>query len=373
MSQYKTYLLVVFVSAIGAFLLTPLAIRLAFRWGAVDVPNARKVHSRPMPRMGGFAVFLAFCLPWASLYFIENPISSTFRDFEKRFAAILLAATVMFILGIYDDIRGADAPKKFLVQVLASIGLWAGGVRIEEITLPWSGSIELGWLGLPVTVLWTVGVTNAINLLDGIDGLVSGVTAVMAVSLAIINVLTGNSLIALLTLSLAGACLGFLPYNHSPARIFLGDTGSLTIGMILAGIGILSLYHEGRQTAGPLLSVPLILFGLPLFDTVRVMVQRALRGKSMFEADRNHVHHRLLDMGMNHRQAAWTLYAVAAALGVTAIILSRLEHGRQLIFSALFAGLGAGIYAVWRLRLREHFLDEPEPQQPKVPPPSSPG
>lgn len=360
MSEYKTYMAMLVIAAVSAFALTPWVIRLAFHCGAVDLPNARKVHSKPMPRMGGLAVFVAFCLPWLGLYLIDNPVSATFRDFEKRFAAMILASTAMLLLGIYDDIKGADATKKFLVQVAAAVGLWIGGVRIEDIDMPWGKSFDLGWIGLPVTVLWYVGVTNAINLLDGIDGLVTGVTAVMALCLAVLNVLSGNILIALLTLSLAGACIGFLPYNHSPARIFLGDTGSLTIGMLLASIGVLSLFHAGRQTAGPLFTIPLILFGLPLFDTVRVMVQRLARGKSMFEADKNHVHHRLLAMGMNHRQAAWTLYAVAAGLGATAIILSRLEQGRQLIFSVVFAAIAAGVYAVWRLRLRDRFLETAE-------------
>lgn len=368
MTQYKTYLGVFLMASATCYLLTPQVIRLAIRWGAVDHPNSRKVHSRIMPRMGGLAVYLAFCLPWGALYLINNAVSATFRDFEIRFGSLIAAATAMLLLGIYDDIQGANAPKKFLVQVLAAVGLWFGGVRIEDLNLPWGQSIALGWISLPTTVLWVVGVTNAINLLDGIDGLVAGVTTVMALCLAIINILSGNILIALLTLSLAGACLGFLPYNHAPARIFLGDTGSLAIGMVLAGIGILSLYHEGRQAAGPLLSVPLILFGLPLFDTLRVMVQRTLRGRSIFEADKNHVHHRLLEMGMDHRQAAWTLYAVAAGLGATAILLSRLEHGRQLIFSALFAALAAGIYAVWRLSLRDRFLEDSEADEPPTKP-----
>ena len=364
MSQYKTYLMVLLLSGVSSYVLTPFVIRLAIRWGAVDHPGARKVHHKVMPRMGGLAVFLAFCAPWVGLYLIDNPVSAAFRDFEKRFAGMIVASTAMLLLGIYDDIKGADAAKKFLVQVMAALGLWMCGVRIDDIALPWGLTLTQDWINLPLTVFWIVGVTNAINLLDGIDGLVTGVTAVMAICLAVINILSGNILIALLTLSLAGACLGFLPYNHSPARVFLGDTGSLTIGMMLAVIGIFSLFHEGRQTAGPLLSVPLILFGLPLFDTLRVMVQRIARGKSMFEADQNHVHHRLLEMGMNHRQAAWTLYAVAAGLGATAILLSRLEHGRQLIFSVIFAGLAAGVYAVWRLRLRDHFLEADEPAPP---------
>ncbi len=352
MTQYKTYLAMLLASSAGAWLFTPWAIRLAKRWGAVDVPNARKIHLEPMPRMGGVAVFLGFCLPWAGLYLLHNPVAAAFQEFEKRFAALILGATSMLVLGIYDDIKGADATKKFLFQTLTAIGLWAADIRIEQVATPWGAPIELGWFSLPISVFWIVGVTNAINLLDGIDGLVAGVTTVMALCLAILNVLSGNILIALLTLCLAGACLGFLPYNHSPARIFLGDSGSLTIGVVLACIGILSLFKEGRQTASPLLSVPLILFGLPLFDTLRVMVHRLSRGQSMFKADRNHVHHRLLDMGLNQRQVAWALYGVAAGLGSTAILLSRLEHGRQLIFSVVFAGLAAGSYVVWRFLLR---------------------
>jgi UDP-GlcNAc:undecaprenyl-phosphate GlcNAc-1-phosphate transferase len=361
MSQYKTYMVVLLVAAAGAFMLTPSVIRLALTWGAVDHPNPRKIHQRLMPRMGGLAVFFAFCLPWAGLYLIDNPVSAAFRDFEKRFAVLVFGATTMLLLGIYDDLKGANAGKKLIVQVAAAFVLWAGGIRIEDLAIPWSDPIDLNWFSLPVTILWIVGVTNAINLLDGIDGLVTGVTAVMAICLAIINVLSGNILLALLTLSLAGACIGFLPYNHSPARIFLGDTGSLTIGIVLGGIGVLSLYHEGRQTAGPMLTIPLILFGLPLFDTLRVMVQRLAAGKSMFEADKNHVHHRLLEMGLSQRQAAWTLYAVAATLGIAAILLSQLEHGRQSMFSLLFAGLATGVYIIWRTVLRSRFLAEDDP------------
>jgi UDP-GlcNAc:undecaprenyl-phosphate GlcNAc-1-phosphate transferase len=368
LAQYKTYLVMLVTSFLGSWLFTPIAIRLARHWGAVDIPNARKVHREPMPRMGGLAVFLGFCIPWVGLYLIENPVSDTFQEFELRVAALMGGATVMLLLGIYDDIKGADAPKKFLVQILAALGLWMAGIRIEQVANPWGNPIELGWFSLPVSVFWVVAVTNAINLLDGIDGLVSGVTAVIALSLAVLNVLSGNILIALLTVCLAGACLGFLPYNHSPARIFLGDSGSLTIGIVLASIGILSLFKEGRQTASPLLTVPLILFGLPLFDTVRVMVQRLARGHSMFKADRNHLHHRLLDMGLNHRQAAWTLYAVAAGLGSTAILISRFEHGNQLIFSVIFVGCGAGSYLVWRLMLRERFHDASRPTPPPNPP-----
>lgn len=354
MTSYKTYILVLIVSAIGSFWLTPLAARLAFRLGAMDLPNARKVHSRPTPRLGGVAVVLGFCLPWFVMYALRNPVAITFQNHEQRFAVLLGGVFAMLALGIYDDCKGADASKKFIAQILIAVGLWLGGYRIDHIENPWAvQALDLGHLSLPFTILWIVGVTNAINLLDGIDGLVAGVTACIALSLAVINAISGNIIVTLLTLALAGACLGFLGHNHAPANIFLGDSGSLTIGLVLACIGIVSVFNQGSGSASPIITVPLILFSLPLFDTLRVMVLRVLRGVSIFKADRNHVHHRLLDLGMNHRQAAWTLYGVAAATGLLAIVLSLLDAVQQVVVSSVFAVVLGGLYWLWRTRARK--------------------
>ncbi len=341
--SYKTYLAMLSVSAFGAFWLTPFAAWLARRYGAMDLPDKRKVHSRPTPRMGGVAVYLGFLLPWAGLYLLHNPITEEFKNYEKLFFTLILGATAMLSLGVYDDIKGADATKKFLAQSTIAIGLWIGGYRIETFQNPLGGLIHLGWFGLPVTLIWIVGVTNAINLLDGIDGLVSGVTVCMAIALAVINALTGNVVVALLTVSLAGACLGFLPHNHSPAWIFLGDSGSLTIGGVLACVGIISLFRDNGQAASPLVSVPLILFGLPLFDTLRVMFKRWRRGASVFHADTSHVHPHLLSFGPKHRQASWLLYGVALVTGTSAVLLTTVGIGLQLQLSVLFALLGAGV------------------------------
>lgn len=346
--SYKTYLVMLSVSAFGAFWLTPFAAWLARRCGAMDLPDKRKVHSSPMPRMGGVAVYLGFLLPWAGLYLLHNPIAEEFKNFEKLFFTLILGATAMFSLGVYDDIKGADATKKFLVQSTIAIGLWMGGYRIETFQNPLGGLIHLGWFGLPVTLIWIVGVTNAINLLDGIDGLVSGVTVCMSIALAVINALTGNVVVALLTVALAGACLGFLPHNHSPARIFLGDSGSLTIGVVLACVGIISLFRDNGHAASPLVSVPLILFGLPLFDTLRVMFKRWRLGVSVFRADKSHVHHRLLSLGLNHRQASWLLYGVAFVTGTFAVLLTAVGIGLQLQLSVLFTLLGAGVAMIWK-------------------------
>jgi UDP-GlcNAc:undecaprenyl-phosphate GlcNAc-1-phosphate transferase len=353
MTSYKTYLLVLFIAAMGAFWLTPFAAWLAYRIGAIDLPNARKVHARPTPRLGGVAVVLGFCLPWIALYLLRNPVSLAFQNYERLFGTLLLGVFAMLALGVYDDCKGADASKKFIAQIVIALGLWIGGFRIEAIDNPWGlEAIEVGVFSLPVTVLWIVGVTNAINLLDGIDGLVAGVTACIALSLAVINALSGNIVVTLLTLALAGACLGFLAHNHAPAHIFLGDSGSLCIGLVLACIGVISIFNQGRGAASSILTVPLILFSLPLFDTLRVMVIRLSRGVSIFQADRSHVHHRLLDLGMNHRQAAWTLYGVAGSTGLLAIVLSLLDGVQQIIVSAIFGALAVGAYGLWRIRVR---------------------
>jgi len=363
MTSYKTYLAVLVIAAVGAFWFTPLAAWLARRWGAMDLPNERKVHRRPTPRLGGLAVVLGFCLPWAGLYLLDNPVSLEFQNYERLFLALVLGVFAMLALGIYDDIKGADATKKFLVQTMIAVGLWWGGYRIDALDNPWGErALHLGWFSLPLTVLWIVGVTNAINLLDGIDGLVAGVTACIALSLAVINALGGNVVVTLMTLALAGACLGFLPHNHSPARIFLGDSGSLTIGLVLSCVGVISVFNEGNRAANPLISVPLILFSLPIFDTARVMLKRLIRGVSIFQADKNHVHHRLLSLGLSHRQAAWTLYVVAALTGLLAIVMSLLDSNQQLILSALFLTLGLLSFVVWKTWLRNFFPHQKPPK-----------
>ncbi len=343
----RTFFVILVLSSVGTFLLTPFVRRLAFRWGAIDVPNDRKVHREPMPRLGGLAVYGGFWLPWAGLFFVANRVTEIMKNFGKLSLALALAATVMLVLGVIDDIRGVSARKKLLVQILVATGLYFGGFRIQSISNPFGETIVLGWFGLPISVAWIVTLTNAINLLDGIDGLAAGVTACIALSLGLINVMYDNVAVAWLTLLLAGACLGFLPYNFSPARIFLGDSGSLFIGMMVACVGILSLFKAATVT---FVAAPLVLFGLPLFDTTNVFFGRLLRGKSPFSADKTHIHHRLLNLGLNHSQAAYLLYAVTLALGGLAIVLSVRETPRMLAFGiTLVIVLSVVVWGAWRV------------------------
>jgi UDP-GlcNAc:undecaprenyl-phosphate GlcNAc-1-phosphate transferase len=350
----RTYIAILILSALGSFLATPWARRLAKKIGAVDQPSDRKIHSQPTPRLGGIAVFFGFCLPFAIFYILQNRVSTIFRNYEKPVLALVLAGIAMLILGIYDDCRGADARKKFAIQIPTALFLYFFGFRVDILTNPFGAPIHLGWLSLPFSILWIVMITNAINLLDGIDGLVPGVTAVIGLSLGIINVVYGNTFIAVLTFCLAGACAGFLPHNFAPAKIFLGDTGSLFIGITLAGISMYSLFKGATAT---LIAAPLVLFGLPLFDTTSVMIGRMARRKPLFQADKSHIHHRLLELGLSQRQAAMFLYAVTILLGAISVSMSG-DHGArgellQAAASVLLA-LATG-WLVWRMRCaREH-------------------
>jgi UDP-GlcNAc:undecaprenyl-phosphate GlcNAc-1-phosphate transferase len=346
----RTYVAILFLSALVSFLATPIAKWLAAKLGAVDVPSDRKIHLRPTPRLGGIAVFLGFCLPLTTFYILENRVSAIFRDYETSVAVLLLAGVAMLALGIYDDCRGADARKKFAVQIPAALFLFfVGNFRMETLSNPFGAPIHLGWLALPFSILWIVAITNAINLLDGIDGLVPGVTAVIALCLAIINAMYGNTFIAVLTFCLAGACAGFLPHNFAPAKIFLGDSGSLFVGITLAGISMFSLF---KGTTATLIVPPLILFGLPLFDTTSVMIGRFAGRRPLFQADKSHIHHRLLELGLTQRKAALFLYVITALLGAIAISMSVDGGLRGETIQLCAAGLlvVATAWLVWKMR-----------------------
>jgi UDP-GlcNAc:undecaprenyl-phosphate GlcNAc-1-phosphate transferase len=352
----RTYFSILILSALATFVLTPLARWLAVRLGAIDLPNERKIHHGAMPRLGGLAVVGGFCFPWVAFYVVDNRVTRTFQDYETLFAVLIVGATAMLALGMYDDLRGAKASTKFLVQLLIALFLYGGGYRITTLTNPFGQSLQLGWLALPISVLWIVGITNALNLLDGIDGLAAGVTACISLSLALINILSGNVFVALLTLCLAGACLGFLPFNFSPARIFLGDSGSLFIGVVLACIGMVSLFKAATAT---LIIVPMFVFGLPLFDTMTVIVGRARRGQPIFQADKSHVHHRLLALGLNHRQAAYLLYTVKGLLGAVAVLFSLQQSVPMLLAGcALVLAVALVIWLAWRMTFRKASFND---------------
>ncbi len=278
-----------------------------------------EAHGEGVPRLGGVAVLAAVLVAIGLLLWWDNETSRHLRRKPQEGLGLLLAAAVVFLLGLYDDLRGARPWQKLVVQFAAGMVLFAAGYHIELLTNPFTGgSMALGWLSLPLTLLWFVAICNAFNLIDGLDGLAAGVGFFSALSLFLLAVLASNPFLAAIAAALAGALLGFLPHNFSGARIYLGDSGSLTIGLALAALAVRS------SMKGPVvitLAIPLLIFGLPLLDAGVTTARRFLSGHPIFRRDEEHLHHRLLRIGMTHRAAVLALYGVAAFFALASLLL----------------------------------------------------
>lgn len=302
------------VSGIFSFALTPVVKSFAKKVGAIDVPkDSRRMHSTPIPRLGGLAIFLGF------LFSVL-----LFANIDPTLQGILLGAVVIVVLGMIDDIVPLNALLKFVVQIMAAlIVVLYGNLRIDTFTNPNilsdSPYIHLGFWSIPITVLWIVAITNAVNLIDGLDGLAVGVSSIASLSLLIIAIILFEPNIALVMAALAGACIGFMPYNINPAKIFMGDTGSTFLGFILATISIQGLFKFYAVVS---FAVPFLILGLPIFDTMFAIGRRVLSGKSPMSPDRGHVHHRLIDMGFNQKQSVTILYLMSGLLGLSAVVLT---------------------------------------------------
>ena len=300
------------VAAVAAILLTPLVKRLAFRIGAVDAPNYRKVHARIMPRLGGLAIFGAFLIGIAVL----RPGSEN----SEQLLAIILGATVIVITGVLDDMYEITAKAKMLGQFLAAgIIVFYGGIQIEFINLPFDeGTLAFGILSIPFTIIWIVGITNAINLIDGLDGLAAGVSTIALLTLAAMAFIMGDGFVLAVAAILAASTFGFLFYNFHPAKIFMGDTGALFLGFMIA---VLSLLGFKSVTLVSFI-IPVIMLGVPISDTFFAIVRRLRMKKKWSDPDKSHLHHRLLDLGFSHRQTVLIIYAIAMLFGLCAVIFS---------------------------------------------------
>ena len=305
-----------------AFAATPAVKMLAIRIKAVDVPrDSRRMHKTPIPRLGGLAIFLGFLV--SILIFGRT---------GPQMAAILVGAILLVALGMVDDVVALKPGIKFLGQIVAALIPTLAGVVITRFTTPFSagGYFNLGIFSIPVTILWIVGITNAVNFIDGLDGLACGVSAIATVTMFVIAVLYSEYQIALMMAALAGACLGFLPYNMNPAKIFMGDTGSMFLGYILAVTSIQGLFKFYAVIS---FAVPFILLGLPIFDTAFAIIRRLAHGQSPLQADRGHVHHRLIDLGFDQKQSVAILYAFSAVLGLTAVLLATTNEAKLVILA----------------------------------------
>jgi UDP-GlcNAc:undecaprenyl-phosphate/decaprenyl-phosphate GlcNAc-1-phosphate transferase len=314
------------LSMLSAALFTPWVRELALRAGAIDrALSSRKVHGRPVPRLGGLAIAAAFYAPLLGLLVFQSGVGQMFLAERRLAIGLAVGGVAIVLLGVYDDLRGAGAGRKFAVQFAVAGLMYALGFRVEVLANPFGEAITIGWLGLPLTLLWIVGVVNAMNLIDGLDGLAGGVALVAVSATLLISVQRENALMILFCASLGGAVLGFLFYNFNPASIFMGDTGSMFLGFILATTSIQTSQKSSTTVA---VLVPLTLLGVPILDTLLAVSRRAMRGRPLFRADREHIHHRLLAIGLSHRQAVLVLYGVCLLFGATALVLT-VANSRQ--------------------------------------------
>lgn len=339
--QFKTYVALFIVACVCTSIATPLYIAVARRRGWVDQPGGRKAHGAPTATMGGWVVFAVVFAGAACVWLLPNRVGEMFREHGRYVLGLMACTAAMLVLGMVDDTSGVRPRYKLLVQAIVAAAAVAWGYRAEAITLPAVGSIQLGGIGAILSFVWIVGITNAINLTDGLDGLAAGVGLLAASVNALVAIWLANYYMAVMMCLLAGALLGFLRYNFHPARVFLGDTGSLALGMFLA---LSSLHSAQKAHTVVLILVPIFALGYPIMDTLLAIARRMVRGQPLFSGDRDHIHHRLLNRGASPSRAAIQVYAVSAVLCaacLAAVAANHLALGLAIIGVLLMAVFGA--------------------------------
>ncbi|WP_019721673.1 glycosyltransferase family 4 protein [Heyndrickxia coagulans] len=309
--------LTLFICFMLTILLTPLIKKLAIRIGAVDKPNQRKVHMKVMPRLGGLAIYISF-IAGVLLLQPDSPHS----------LPILLGSLIIVLTGIIDDIRELSPRVKLMGQLAAALVVVLSGIHVEFINLPFGGQLEFGIFSIPLTILWIVGVTNAINLIDGLDGLAAGVSSIALLTISGMAIIMGDAYVTVLGLILMASTIAFLFYNFYPAKIFMGDTGALFLGYM---ISVLSLLGFKNVTFISLI-IPALILGVPISDTFFAIIRRLVHKQPLSAPDKSHLHHCLLRLGFSHRQVVLIIYAIAAMFSLAAFIFSMATLWGSLIF-----------------------------------------
>lgn len=336
------------VALIISYVTTPFTIKLAFKIGALDVPkDARRMHKKPTPRIGGIAIVLGFLISVCCFSsFIQNGIVNL------SLLGILIGSFTIAVLGFLDDLKPKKAVVKFLIQIAAASIPVLLGIRIIAVTNPFTGMLIRipEWLSYGGSILWIVGVTNAVNLIDGLDGLAAGVSSIASVALLSILIMQHNinTTMLILAAALAGSCFGFLPYNFNPAKTFMGDTGATFLGFTLACVAI-----QGPFKTYVTFALPFLILGLPIFDTAFAIIRRLLKGQGIMTPDRGHLHHKLIDKGLNQRSAVVVLYSLSIVLAISAVVMIVADFLRAL---ALFAAIL--LVAVFTFISRKNALEK---------------
>ncbi|MEH6940817.1 glycosyltransferase family 4 protein [Bacillus sp. JJ722] len=320
--------LTLLICFIATLIITPLVKKLAFKIGATDKPNQRKVHQKIMPRLGGLAIFISFII--GMLILQPQPQDNTSAW------AIVVGASIIVVIGVFDDILELSAKVKFIGQIVAALIVVLSGIQVDYINLPFGGGVHLGVMSIPLTIIWIVGITNAINLIDGLDGLAAGVSTIALITISGMAALKGDLFVMGIAAILIGSTLGFLKYNFHPAKIFMGDTGALFLGFMIA---VLSLLGFKNVTVISLI-VPVIILGVPISDTFFAIIRRIVNKQPLSAPDKSHLHHCMLRLGYSHRQTVLIIYAMAASFGLAAFIFSMSTFwGAMLIIGILLLAI----------------------------------
>lgn len=339
--EWVLYIAIFATSFALSLLATPYAKTISLKLGAVDYPKKRGMHDVPLPRMGGVAIYFGFMVSML----IFTPFINEFQT--KQFFGFIIGATIIFILGVVDDMKELKAKHKLFFQIIACLVVVFSGTTIGNIK--WPVNIDLRMSEIPITVVWIIVVTNAFNLIDGLDGLAAGVSTIGAICLTILCVLTGSPLAVVLSAALAGSCLGFLPRNFNPAEVIMGDSGSTFLGFVLAVSSIIGLF---KAYAIINIAIALLALALPIFDVCFSIIRRFLQGKPIMQADRGHIHHRLIDYGFSHKQAVIIIYVLSIFTGAISIALAM----KQVFFVVLIiviAGVILLMSHVYKKRILE--------------------
>lgn len=340
-------LLAMGVAALISYLATPFVKKLAFRVGAVDVPkDDRRMHNHPIPRLGGLAIVIAFLL-----------CTFLFVRMNRQFQGILLGAVIILVVGVLDDCLTLKALPKFIAQIAAAIVVVAHGCEIRYVSNPFSAAlIDLGMAAAPITVIWIVMMTNAVNFIDGLDGLAVGVSGISTGTMLVIALLMGEESVAVVLAALLGACLGFIPYNFNPAQIFMGDTGSTFLGFVLASLSVQGLF---KMYAVISFVVPFLILGVPFFDITFAVIRRLAKHQNPMTADRGHIHHRLIDMGLSQKRSVAIVYMLTGVLGLSAVLLANTNSVKAFIlFAAVLVVAVLGFAVIFTSHQKPHHKDE---------------
>jgi UDP-GlcNAc:undecaprenyl-phosphate GlcNAc-1-phosphate transferase len=348
MHSHLYHVLAFVISALVVLFSTPIVKRMGLKSGRVDLPGGRKVHDRPMVRLGGVSIYLgtliALLLVWWLGGFIDNAGNHLPADKEFEIWGVTIGGLAFFVIGLMDDLFGLSPVSRLLLQAIVAGLAWKVGVQIEFLTIPFTGLISLpDWVSLPITVTWLVGMANAINWIDGLDGLAAGVSGIAAVVMLIVCLFMSQPAAGLIAAALAGGALGFLRYNFNPAQIFMGDGGAYFMGFTLAGVGVVGLVKSVTTVA---VLLPYLILAVPILDMSAVILDRLRSGKSPFIADKRHLHHRLLNAGLSHRLTVLFIYALTLWVGSLALAFSGIPSG----IAYAIAATGLLTYTGWKVR-----------------------